>query len=96
MMTDLVTNQPLFSGPERIIKATQSESGMKGYAASVALGAIPGAAAIRGIANLVDESKGIRYRSAQTPMDKAKLLLPWWMRDEVAPAENKLPERLRK
>lgn len=96
MLTDLVTNQPLFSGPERIIKATQSESGMKGYAASVALGAIPGAAAIRGIANLVDESKGIRYRSAQTPMDKAKLLLPWWMRDEVAPAENKLPERLRK
>jgi hypothetical protein len=96
MMTDLVTNQPLFSGPERIIKATQSESGMKGYAASVALGAIPGASAIRGIANLVDESKGIRYRSAQTPMDKAKLLLPWWMRDEVAPAENKLPERFRK
>lgn len=96
MLTDLVTNQPLFSGPERIIKATQSESGMKGYAASVALGAIPGASAIRGIANLVDESKGIRYRSAQTPMDKAKLLLPWWMRDEVAPAENKLPERLRK
>jgi hypothetical protein len=96
MLTDLVTNQPLFSGPERIIKATQSESGMKGYAASVALGAIPGASAIRGIANLVDESKGIRYRSAQTPMDKAKLLLPWWMRDEVAPAENTLPERLRK